>query len=93
MEIPIIKLEVQGMKKTIMHALTQHAAMMDEDIKDAVDRVCTSEYVSNLVAEVTQKEMTDAIERQIKYFYSYGEGYELIRQAVTTMFKKDEEEK
>lgn len=93
MEIPIIKLEVQGMKKTIMHALTQHTAMMDEDIKAAVDRVCTTEYVSSLVAEVTQREMTEAIERQIKYYYSYGEGYEAIQQAVKTMFKKDEVEK
>lgn len=91
MDIPIIRLEVEGMKKAIMHALTQHTAMMDEDIKTAVDRVCTPEYVSSLVAEVTQKEMTEAIERQIKHFYSYGEGYEAIREAVATMFKKDKE--
>lgn len=92
MNIPIIRLEIEGMKQTIIQAITQHTAMMDSDIQAAVDRICTPEYISSLVVDVAQKEMASAIEREIKAFYSYGEGYQAIREAVATMFTKKDEE-
>ena len=37
MNIPVIKLEVESMKYTVVTALQQHAALMDSSIQAAVD--------------------------------------------------------
>ena len=35
--IPIIRLEVERMKQTILHALPQHAAAMDASVQSAIE--------------------------------------------------------
>ena len=51
MNVPIIRLEVERMKETIMMALADHSARIDADVQAAVDAYCTEGNVSAVVRE------------------------------------------
>lgn len=82
MSIPIIRLHVEGMKHSIITALTEYQAQMDEDVKKAVESYCTEENVSRVVREAAAAEIDKAIKDEIHHFFSYGEGRKIVRAAV-----------
>ena len=82
MSIPIIRLEVQSMKHSIMVALTEHQAQMDEDIQKAVEAYCTDENISRVVRAAATAEMEQAIKEEVGAFFKYGDGRKAVRAAV-----------
>ena len=82
MTIPIIRLEVEGMKHQIMVALTAYAAQMDSDIQAAVDEYCTPEHITATVKNIAKGEIDKAIKEEVSKFFSYGNGRTAIMEAV-----------
>ena len=82
MEVPIIRLEVQGMKQTIMTALSEHSAQMDADIKAAVEEYCTDENLAVVVKSAAFKHLDNAIKEEVKKFFWIGKGRKAVAEAV-----------
>ena len=83
MNIPIIRLEVQGMAHTIHMALMEHQALMDTSVRKAVDAMCTSENIDRIVAEQVQIHMAAAIKEEVRQFFSYtATGRAAVKEAV-----------
>jgi|SRR6185437_14008987 len=82
MNIPIIRLEIQGMQHTVMTALTQYAAKMDADIQAAVSEAITEEKVIALIKKTADEEINRCIANEIREFYSRGAGMQAVRRAV-----------
>ena len=82
MQLPIIRLEVEGMRRTISAALAEHAVQMDEDIRQAVDEYCTPENLRMVVKNAAWVHLQAAIKEEVKAFFSYGDGRKAVAAAV-----------
>jgi len=80
---PVIRLEVAGMKHTVMVALQKYAAEMDADVQRAIAAALTPEHVLSVISREVQVHMDSAIREAIESFFRYnGKGAEFIRRAV-----------
>ena len=83
MNIPIIKLEIQGMRHTVCTALTQHTAVLDENIQKAVEEFCRPESLDALVRKIALQEINSAVSEEIQNFFRWsGNGRKAIKEAV-----------
>lgn len=84
MNIPIIKLEVESMKHTMVTALQQHAALMDSSIQAAVEAYCTPENIDAVVQETARQALDAAVKQEVRdYFGRWNEnGRMAVREAV-----------
>jgi len=83
LSIPIVRLEVEYMKHSILHAFTEYSAQVDADVKAAVEKFCSGENVSRIIHAAVETSLKAAINEQIESFYRYGAGREVIKQAVS----------
>lgn len=82
MSIPIIRLEIEGMRHAIVAAVGKHLAEMDSDIQVAIENICTPEHVTDIIKKTASAEIDAAIKSEIEQFYRYGPGREVIKKAV-----------
>jgi len=82
MGIPIIRMEVEGIRRTMVMALTEHAAQMDEDIKNAVEAYCTPENISRIIHEAAYRALDSAIKDEVTTFFRCGPGRKAVAEAV-----------
>ena len=90
MEMPIIRLELEGMRQTLCAALSQHAAQMDEDIRRAVEGFCTSENLAYVVQTAAREQLKNTIEEEVQNFFRYGPGRRAVAEAVRECILKNE---
>jgi hypothetical protein len=80
--IPIIRLEVEGMKASILAAFTAHVASLDADIQAAVDDFCRPANIAAVVTEHVNAVIAQAVREEVERFYRYGEGRRAVARAV-----------
>lgn len=80
--IPMIRLEVEGMKYAIQMAMSEHLIKMDKDIQAAVDAFCTPEKITAIVFDTAAREIKSAIESEVRHFYAFGAGRRAIADSV-----------
>ena len=64
--IPVVRLEVEYMKHTILHAFTEHSLKVDEDVKRAVDHFCRPENIQAIVKGAVDSVLKEAINSEIR---------------------------
>lgn len=82
MSVPFVRLEVEGMKTSIICALSEYTAKMDADIKKAVELACTPDHVKEVLYAAVGRELKNAIDAEIKNFFAFGDGRAAIKAAV-----------
>ena len=83
MTIPIIRLEVERMKQTILHALPQHAVAMDESVRKAIEAYCTPENIDLIISQAVTNNLNEAIKEEVRSFFQYSKpGRKAVREAV-----------
>ena len=83
MNVPIIRLEVERMKETIMMALADHSARIDADVQAAVDAYCTEGNVSAVVCEEVRRQLDAAVKEEIRNFFQWSKpGRQAVKEAV-----------
>jgi hypothetical protein len=83
MNIPIISLEIQGMKNTIKVALTEQAAMMDKHLNDALEKMCTEEAIASIVEQEARRQIELALKEEVQNFFRWSSnGRAAVREAV-----------
>lgn len=83
MNIPIITLELQGMKHTIKAALMREVAAIDASVQAALERLCTEENVAGIVESEARRQIEEALKEEVRNFFRWNEaGRQAVRQAV-----------
>lgn len=83
MSQPIIRFEVEGMKHSLITALTENQAKMDEYVKEAVERATEPENIKRVVEKEVSRTLEKVIQDEVKNFFSYsGEGRQIIAKLV-----------
>lgn len=83
MNIPVITLEIQGMKHTIKTALMREAAAIDSGVQAALDKLCTEENVARIVEDEARQQIESALKEEVKNFFRWSNaGRAAVREAV-----------
>lgn len=83
MNVPIIRLEVEGMKHTLLTALSEHAARVDSGIQAAVEAYCTPENIQAVIDENVRQALDMALKEEVKSFFSWSKpGRIAVKEAV-----------
>lgn len=86
----MIRLEVEGMKRSIVVALMEHQAKMDADVIAAVDAYCQPENITRIIQEASWKALDEAIKEEVKAFFWRGDGRVAVAEAVKEALLKRE---
>lgn len=81
--IPIIRLEIEGMKTAILTAFMENQLKLDSMLKDAVEKFCSPENVERIMNDAVNTTLKKAIESEIDTFFRYGKGNVVLKEAVT----------
>jgi len=92
MNIPIIRLEVEGMRHSISVALSKHTMEMDAMIQDALASYCTPENIAHIIRSETTRALDEVIKQEISNFFYYGAGRRVVVEAVKEKLLRNLEE-
>jgi hypothetical protein len=82
MSPPIIRIEIESMKHALNVMLSQHAALMSQEMQQAVDTFCTPERIQKLITETAHRELEGIVKDEIAAFFRYGAGRRSIRDSI-----------
>ena len=80
--IPIIRFEIEGIKRSMIIALTEHSAKMDADIISAVEEYCTPENIHSVISAYANSALDFAIKTEVDNFFRFGDGRKAVAEAV-----------
>jgi hypothetical protein len=82
--VPIVRLEVEYMKESILHAFSHHQIEMDSMVRAAVEKACEPKALQHVIDTTVRQVIDGAVKQEIQNFFShYGNGGKAIRAAVT----------
>ncbi len=82
MNLPIIRLQIEGVKYSVAMALTEYAAQVDADLQKAVEEFCTPENIGHIVQKEAWAVLDQVIREEVKSFFLRGHGREAVKAAV-----------
>lgn len=91
MEFPVIRLELNHMKQTLMVALSEYAMQLDTDIKAAVEAYCTPDNLRKVIQESIRQAMSGVLRDEARRFFEYGEGRKAIVDTIKACLSQREE--
>lgn len=92
MNVPIIKLEVERMKYSILTALSTHAVEMDSMVQAAVEAFCTEDNLHRIVREAVMQELNAAVREEVRNFFRCSApGRQAVREAVIEHLNRQDE--
>lgn len=83
MNVPIITLQVEGMKHAVSVALSKYTATLDKQVQEAVDKYCEPENIRYVVSTAATAAIDAAVKECVKGFFGYGgKGRKYIKEEV-----------
>lgn len=90
MTLPIIRLEIEGMRHEITHYMSEHVLQLDQDIRNTIEKFCTMENIQLTISAEVLKQLDIAIAEEVRNFFSYhAEGRAKVREAVEKYLGKE----
>lgn len=88
--IPIIKLEVEGMRHSIYKALHQYNLEMDSMLKEAIEKYCADENLRYIIGQTVRQTVDQTVKEEIENFFQRSaEGRLIIAEEVRAKLLKD----
>jgi hypothetical protein len=92
MNIPMVRLELEGMKYAIISAFNVHQAEQDANVRAAVEAYCNSGNLQQVLNTAVRETLNRAIKDEVERFYTYGEGRALVKRLVQERLANGETE-
>lgn len=82
MNMPIVRLEIEGMKQALYSAFSEHMLMLDEQVREAVAEACKTENVLHVIRRSVKEHLQDALDKEVRDYFMNGKGRDLVRNLV-----------
>jgi hypothetical protein len=82
MSPPLIKIEVEHMRQSMVHAFSEHVLKMDGLFQHAIAEACKPEVVQEIVNEAAHRWLKEALDNEVKSYLMFGEGRDFVRAEV-----------
>lgn len=89
-EFPIIRIELERARQTLMVALSEQMLKMDYVVKAAIEREVTPEKVQAILQDQVRITLQAAIKDEVEQFYRYGKGRAALKKAIEETLSQDE---
>ena len=89
MNPPLIKIEVEHMRQSMIHAFSEHVLKMDGLFQHAITEACKPEVVQEIVDDAARRYLRQALDEEVKNYLTYGEGRKMVRAEVEKRLKAD----
>lgn len=87
--IPIIRLEVEGMKHTMLMHLMEYQVQVDAYVKQAIESYCSEENLAHVINKHVKEEMDAAVKAEVRDFFGYGKaGRRAVKEAIEEYLKR-----
>lgn len=83
--VPIIRLELEGMRHSMLMAFSEHQGVLEDEVRSAVEKYCTPENLSLVIQAEAKRCLDAAVKRAIDDYFCWGEGKESVKAAVLEM--------
>ena len=83
-QVPILKIEIEGIKHSVAHMLTDHQHELSELIKQSMTKAIADYDLDGAVRGAVHSSINKAIER----YFEYGDGNKAIEQVIDEAFSK-----
>lgn len=80
--LPIIRIEIEGMRQSILAALSEREVQMDAYVSEAITRYATPENLARVIDAEVSRSIDAAIKEATESYFKYGEGRKFIVAAV-----------
>lgn len=82
--MPIIRLEIERMKESMYHAISQRALDIDAHIRSALDAYCTTSNLQEVIQHEATQAIDAAVREEVRRFFQHSSaaGRQAVRQAV-----------
>lgn len=88
--IPIVKIEVEAMKETILHAFSERALDFSAELKIAMDRACTPHVIQETINKAAREAVTQTVDSAARRWWATSETAQaLIQTAVTARLEEE----
>lgn len=87
--LPIIRFEVEGIRRTLLVALTEYQAQMDADLQAAVEEFCKPENLNKVIQGLAMKAIETSLRDEVDNFFRFGGGRKVIAEAVQNRLLKN----
>ncbi len=84
---PVIRLEVERMKHSMLVALSKYNLELDSMLKDALDKYCSAEHVEVILNVAAREAIDRAVKEEVSNFYLHGRGRKAIVAAIAKRLK------
>lgn len=89
MNMPIVRLTLDGMKYAVAAALNEHVLNIEDEVKKALDEFVAEDTIPRMVTKIVRDEVSAAISEEVqRFFRETGIGRQAIRQAVDEHMNK-----
>jgi len=85
-DMVFLRLDVEGMKRHMVHAFMDHSKEIEGEIERACDRFVSSGELKRQIEGALNQAITEAV----KSYFDYGPGFTAVRESVEKMFKGNE---
>lgn len=79
---PIIKLEIESLKHSILHELSQYHFEVDSMVKEEIKKYCREDNIRQVLRAQISQSISHAIKQETENFFSYGPGREFVKAEV-----------
>lgn len=87
-EFPVVRITLQGMEHSIVHAMSQHFVKMDDACQRAVNQAIEQFDYAGEVRTMTRELIKDAIKSALERELRYGPPYEAVKKIAADMVQK-----
>jgi hypothetical protein len=88
--MPIIRLEVEGMKMAILNAFHAQHVEIDTYVQKELERFCAPENLRRVVGKHVDTVVEAAIRDSLESFFRYGAGKKLITAWMLSILRNEE---
>jgi len=87
--IPVIKISIEHMTQSIMHAFSQQMFDTDQYVQEEVKRYCSEDNLRAVVSTAARNAIDAAVKKEVETFFRYGVGADIVKKAVIRRLEED----
>jgi hypothetical protein len=87
--IPMVRLTLEHMQIEIVQAINTYMAQKSEEFQAAIEQACTPEKVARIVAESVERELKEALAKEVRNFFAWGKGRQVLKDAIDERLTRD----
>lgn len=81
-DIPIIRVEMEGLKQQMAHAFMGQQLQLDEQFKKALDLALDPDRIQEQLNELAAQEIAAALSSTVENYFSFGKGRGVLKERV-----------